>query len=313
MTPQMLSAFVIVFGAILAAGCFATRRRISSLALPIHPAAKVLWGCVAITAISPVSVLGGPSLSIGFKSVESGTSIDLTQVGSVDWGEWGYPFNPRTDNPFVIPFNHKVVGKNPVNAISDIAKIGDFATNRATNGFMNFNWTDGTPTAKAAAAMTEALSRGDGNGSKFTVAVPKTGEGSGELRVYGDAFSDNGSLSIMRIVASLTTGGKTLSEQSVDMRTSPLGAVGIGYYDVVFKAPMGGDISISLTALETNSKSGISLQAATLSVSVPEPCSLILAATALATLALVPQVQRAVGIRVPPGSLSKRCPSARLW
>jgi hypothetical protein len=312
MTAPMLSAFVTVLAAILAAGCFATRHRIGGLALPIRPAVRVFWGCVAITAISPVSVLGGSSLRIGFTSVEANTSINLTEVGSTDWGEWGFPFNPRTDNPFVIPFNHKLVGKNPVNAISDIAKIGDFATNRATNGFMNFNWTDGTPTAKAAAAMTEALSRGDGNGSKFTVAVPKTGEGRGDLRVYGDAFTTNESLSIMRIVVSLTTGGKTLSAQSVAMQTDPFGKPGIGYYDVMFQAPTGGEMTVSLTGLETNANSGISLQAATLSVSVPEPCSLLLAATALATLALVPRVRRAVGIRVPPGSLSNRCSSARL-
>jgi hypothetical protein len=190
----------------------------------------------------------------------------------------------------VIPFNHKLAGKNPVNAISDITKVGNYATNRAFNGFMNFSWTDGTPTAKTQTAMTEALSRGDGNGSKFTVTVPPTGDRSGELRVYGDAFSDDGKPSIMRIVMSLTAEGKTMSQQSVDMRTTPDGKPGIGYYAAVFNAPKGGTLSVTLTGLETNSNSGISLQAATLTI--PEPGSLTIAATGAVALGLVLRLRR---------------------
>jgi hypothetical protein len=220
---------------------------------------------------------------IGFIAVDSGSTVNLTDIGSYDWGQWGYPYNPNTDNPFVIPFNHKKVGADPVGAISDQTKIGDYANNRALGSNLKYSWSDGTPVALANAVQGSDAARGDGNGFSFTVTLPKAP--SGVLRVYGQAFSVDQKASIERIVATLTSDGTTQSQQSVDLRTGALGAMGLGYYQVPFEAPDGGSLSIRLTGLQTNSNSGILLSAATLSVT-PEPASIISAATGLAAVIL---------------------------
>ena len=98
------------------------------------------------------------SLTGSFTPVTSGSVINLTASGNIDWAHWGLSATNL--------FNHKV----GVGQISNFSIIGPNTASQYSTNRHGYSWSEGQPTPAATNATTGVLIQGVTNG--FSISVP---------------------------------------------------------------------------------------------------------------------------------------------
>lgn len=107
-------------------------------------------------------------------------TVNLTTEGTMDWAHWG-----MSD---AASFNHKA---GVTQQIPTFTTIGTATPVASLGNFVNFIWTDGTPTAGSAAIANAIYVKGEGNGFTLTAPADLTQR---TLKVYVSALDAKGSL-----------------------------------------------------------------------------------------------------------------------
>jgi hypothetical protein len=190
--------------------------------------------CVAITFTTILLSLAWPAkaatLNVSFSSIATGTDVNLSQEGALDWVHWGLITESSVDRksgvtPQISDFS---VVYNPVS----YAYVYQYADN-----FNGYSWNDGTPHMSVTNTKTGVWTYGTpppptGSGFRFTVPASTNLQ---TLKVYVGAFAGRG-----RFVATLNdtpaVGYTNSSNQAVDNVSNGPSAV----YAVSFAAGSAG-------------------------------------------------------------------------
>ena len=190
--------------------------------------------CAAVIFVTILLSFGWPSnastLNVSFSSITTGSVVNLSQEGALDWVHWGLFTETSVDRkagvtPQISDFT---VVYNPVS----YAYVYQFADN-----FNGYSWNDGTPHMSVTNTKTGVWAYGTpppatGSGFRFTVPASTNLQ---TLKVYVGAFAGRG-----RFVATLNDtpaiGYTNSSNQAVDNSSNGPSAV----YSVSFAAGSNG-------------------------------------------------------------------------
>src|SRR5438876_6340886 len=156
---------------------------------PASIAAAVLWWSAHIVAAG--------TLNGSFSTIPSGTIINLTAAGPVDWVHWGLYTDTSVDRKASV--TPQISNFNPVYNTSDSnAYVFVYQYSDNLNGY---SWSDGTPTASVTNTTTGVWAYGlPQMGTGFEISVPAD-TSIRTLKVYVGVFAAVG-----RFVASLSDG-----------------------------------------------------------------------------------------------------------
>jgi hypothetical protein len=143
------------------------------------------YGTAFVTLLLSVVLVEGATLTGNFSSIPSGSVVDLTTVGMVDWVHWGlYSETSLNRKAGVVP---QISDFTPLDASTGFVFIYQFADN--ANGY---SWSDGTPTASVMDTTTGVWAYGTPLiGSGFQVSAPAD-TAIRTLKVYVGAFKARG-------------------------------------------------------------------------------------------------------------------------
>jgi hypothetical protein len=225
---------------------------------------------------------GASSLSATYIPLAQGTTIDLTQTGTLDWAKFGNGENGSTfflnttkiGNPVINP-NIQVVGSAPSGSPSLIAFTG--------GNILNFTWTNGNfgmynGTGPVDTVVTETIvpavnSYPTGLGATFSASASSQLR---ELDVYVQGFDSN-----MVLTATLSDGKTTTTTviPTVNPPSDPTNVYAIGDYQIFYS---GAGETLTVSAVADGNPIGTQaafpnagIFAATV-IGVPEPSSLAL-------------------------------------
>ncbi|MDE3066728.1 MAG: hypothetical protein KGJ60_04165 [Verrucomicrobiota bacterium] len=211
---------------------------------------SLLCGLAAGTYLSSA---GAATLSGSFTPLPSGTNVNLTGAGALDWVHWGfesawtverkYGVTPQITNTFLAPFD--------LNSRSYYD--GPF---QLTNGLDTFTWSDGASLDRAATnTRTGVYIYGDQNKysgnapTGFQIQCPADITMK-QLKIYVGTSGVNGTLT-----ASLS-GAASYTDNSLN------GGPSNGVYTINFQADSAGQM-LTVTFTSTNTSGYLALQAAT--------------------------------------------------
>ena len=147
---------------------------------------KVLFAA-ALGAVVGLPAAPGASISGTFASIPSGSVVELTQEGQIDWVHWGlYTETSLNRKAGVVSQISDFV---PVSNSNGVAVVYQFADN-----FNGYSWQDGSPVAAVTNTTTGVWAFGTPvQGSGFRIFAPAD-TGTRTLQVYVGAFKARGKL-----------------------------------------------------------------------------------------------------------------------
>jgi len=214
----------------------------------IAPLSKFISRAGLFLALPLAAQLQGATLSGNFTPLASGSNVNLSAHGILDWAHWGLD---ATNS-----FNHK---NAVVSQISDFIVIGENPVQQNTTNVIGYFWMDGTPTLHASNTTAAVFIAGLTNGFEFSVAAdiePK------KLKIYVGALAAQGQIEAILsdasapnfINASLNSEiGNTNGIYTIDFAADSAGQTlivrftAVNIYDVI-----SGSISLQAATLATN-------------------------------------------------------------
>jgi len=210
-------------------------------------ARKLFTVTQAGTSSTYTSPSGASSLSV--QMAQPSASASLSTEGTRDWAHWGLTATSS--------FNHK---SGVTQQIRNYTLIGSTSPSRFSDGRVAYSWSRGTPTASATSSKTGIYFRGIGKGYRLTIPAQKT---QSVLKIYLGLWRARG-----RFEAKLSDGSVTPYVTYLDNSTGSLDrAVTLRFSS----ASSNVNLVVEYTVENNygNSSGNITLQAATLAVSLP--------------------------------------------
>ncbi len=153
-----------------------------------HKSSRFLVLLIATVFLLPVKNIHAGSLTGSFQSIGTGSNVNLTAGGKLDWVHWGLYTDTSVDRKAsVIP------------QISDFTLLGDsnsyLAAYQFTDNANGYSWDDGAPTASVTNTTTGVWAYGYpvAIGSGFQITVPADTNRK-TLQVFVGAFAATGKL-----------------------------------------------------------------------------------------------------------------------
>lgn len=120
------------------------------------------------------------ALSVTFSPLSSGTMVDLSSEGSIDWAHWGLSSSTSFDHT-----------DSMANLISNVSPVGGNLVEQTTSLTVGYNWTNGTPTLSAVNSQTGISIGGSNGGFQLPVAADTTLR---RLKLFLGAYLSRGKL-----------------------------------------------------------------------------------------------------------------------
>lgn len=209
--------------------------------------ARLLTGVVA-ALFGAVAPANGDFLTAAYSTVATGSTIDLTAQGTLDWAKFGTDNSNQNTNFFVAT----KIGNPVINP--NITPIGGGGTtliqfgNPGGPGSLNFTWTNGnfgmgfpgSPVSSVNSVITETILPAQnsyplGLGARFTAGVDSSTR---VLDVYVQGFN-----SVMTVSAALSGGLSTSTDVTPDVVLADGNFYSFGVYQIDYS----GDPSETLT------------------------------------------------------------------
>jgi hypothetical protein len=217
---------------------------------------KFDWGeFIAFCCLCFVNLAAGSALEGSFSPIATGSNVDLTMTGKLDWVHWGL----YTDSSIT-----RKSGVSP--AISDFSLLGTGVINvyQYSDNYNGYTWFDGSPTVEATNTTTGVWAYQAypptilGSGFQFTVPADTNWN---QLQVFVGTFAARGLFK-----ATLSDGTLAYSDNSLfNSANGPGGVYTLNYKASIPNQTLTVQWTLSQRAAGTNSVSGnVTLQAAAL-------------------------------------------------
>jgi hypothetical protein len=258
-----------------------------------------LLALVAALCVGGAAHAGSDYLSATYTPLAQGTTINLTQTGTLDWAKFGNGENDSTSflvatkigNPVINPAISPV-GTAPSGSVNLIAFTGGNILNFTwTNGnFGMYNGTGPVDTVVAETIVPAVNSYPTGLGATFSASASSQLR---EMNVYVQGFDSN-----MVLTATLTDGTTTSTTviPTVNPPSDPTNYYAIGDYQIFYS---GAGETLTVSAVADGNPIGsqsafpnAGIFAATVGA-VPEPATILFAAFAM----VVPATRQALLLR----------------
>jgi hypothetical protein len=190
----------------------------------------------------------GGSLTGSGTAVKATTAVNLTTVGTSDWGHWG--------QSSASSFDHKSAGGSQ---IGNVSVVGSGSLGQFTDSIQQMTWTDGTPTASATSSPNGVWISGIGNGLSVTAPADTTQR---TLIVYVGGYKSGG-----KLTAHLSDGSAAdfVDSSMLGASTGTDGSHYYATYTLTYKAASAGQtLTVSWIMASDAGSGNITLQAAAL-------------------------------------------------